>query len=575
MSKLGAVCLGIIGWGVLSLSQSASLQKEMLRELDRIHNAFYTLYAPRHWKKEFANWDLETQISQAKEKVLSHPDMTVKEYHRVLNEFLTSTQDFHVGMALHSTEGATLPFQVKGIGGQYFLVYIDRIKLPVSDFPFQVGDELISFGEEPVFDVITRLQKEMMGNIRLTPTHQELIEKFLTRRTGKLGMNIPKGSITIGVRPKGKQKNYTRQLRWDYSPEGIRYTGLETAQLPSPFSPMLALAPGSEANPLQKILDISLTAAPWVKGLGRFPAVGNPYSVGEKKSFVPDLGKKVWETSPLSSFYAYLFELPNQKVIGYVRIPHFMGNALAVFEFSQIIKHFESKADALVVDEMNNPGGSLFYMYALASMLSDQALVTPRHRMSITPSDVKGAYQALEILEQVEGTGQAKAVLGLNLNGYPMTYEFANFMRGYYEFIIAQWEAGKRLTEPYYIAGIDHIAPYPEAQFTKPILLLVNSLVFSGGDFFAAILQDNERATLLGSRTAGAGGFVVTEQASNLFGIEDIAITASIAERKNKKPIENLGVNPDIAYSFTVDDLRENYTGYVSAIHAGLGKLLQ
>ena len=52
----------------------------------------------------------------------------------------------------------------------------------------------------------------------------------------------------------------------------------------------------------------------------------------------------------------------------------------------------------------------------------------------------------------------------------------------------------------------------------------------------------------------------------NHSGIRNFLLTASFSERINHKPIENLGIKPDIFYELTPTDLQENYQEYVSAI---------
>ena len=100
--------------------------------------------------------------------------------------------------------------------------------------------------------------------------------------------------------------------------------------------------------------------------------------------------------------------------------------------------------------------------------------------------------------------------------------------------------------------------------------MLVNSLDFSCGDFFPAILQDNKRATILGTKTAGAGGYVLETSFLNLQGIAHFSYTGSIAFRLDGQPIENYGVTPDIVYNMTTYDLQNNYGQYTRTIQEAL-----
>ena len=110
--------------------------------------------------------------------------------------------------------------------------------------------------------------------------------------------------------------------------------------------------------------------------------------------------------------------------------------------------------------------------------------------------------------------------------------------------------------------------------YTKPILILINGRSISCGDLFAAILQDNKRATLFGTRTAGAGGAVFRHKFDNKFGIEFFTTTITHGERKNGDPIENLGVMPDIPYEITEEDIKSDYLPYANEINQAVKSLL-
>jgi C-terminal processing protease CtpA/Prc len=140
--------------------------------------------------------------------------------------------------------------------------------------------------------------------------------------------------------------------------------------------------------------------------------------------------------------------------------------------------------------------------------------------------------------------------------------------------IIQEWAAGRRLTDPLDLYGIDEIVP-TRYKYKKPILVLINELDFSAGDFFPATLQDNGRAKLLGTRTAGAGGYVLRFGFPNLSAIKTFSLTASLAERSDKDPIENLGVTPDVKYEISPEDLEFNYGPYKMKIIENLEEMLK
>jgi hypothetical protein len=426
----------------------------------------------------------------------------------------------------------------------------------------------VDFNGKKTADVVKAIAAQQGGNTAQTET--ALAALFLTSRHASSIGDVASGPVTVTVKPQGSDKPLTRQLLWDYTPEQINQPGSAktvwtmrsdgTADKPFPF-PTNMLSPVASELPT--------------------PTAANPFGLGGRDSFLPALGKKTWSSAADDIFSAYVYQLPDGRSIGYVRIPSYEvddANA-AVAEFAALAKRFQSTTDGLVIDQVNNPGGSVFYMYALASMLTDSPLSTPQHHVAITQDDVNSALQFLASAAKLKAAGMmnndgAVAALGAAQEGYPVDYEFLLHMIAYSQFIVDQWNAGKTLTDKTFLDGVDMINPSPTAQFTKPIVLLINELDFSGGDFFPATMQDNKRATLFGTRTAGAGGFVNSVKYPNNVGVAGFTMTGSISIRANNQPIENLGVTADVQYAPTAADLQNGFKDYAKNVNATLAKIL-
>jgi len=560
-------------------AEANATQQRMLRTLYQVASIFAEQYAPLDLKKSNFQLDLKREYGKAKAAIMADPDITTHQYQDLLAKLVASMRDYHVSISFNSTESSKLPFQVIGAEGRYYLAHIDREKLPAEIFPFKMGDEVVGFAGQPTAAAVKAIADAMTGNTK--QTDMRMAELFLTNRRRARGDNdIPQGKAEIVINSKGKL--YKVIMPWDYTPELVRLdVPVRNAGLLEPEGTM-----GAAASPVSGGFFSSLSQAfsaavhPLIDLFSaiRAEADENTFMIGARKSFVPRLGQVLWRSGEDDHFDAYIFKAKDGRKMGYIRIAAYDGENKEVQEFAKVMAKFQVETDALVIDQVSNPGGIIFYLYALASHLTDKPLVVPRHRFIIGEAV---AHQSAELLlkmmrpaPKVEKT-KKKDDEEPNAVGYPINGEFMAGLARSAQYILQQFNAGKRFTGLAYYKGLAAIdpAPKPEERYTKPILLLTNALDFSGGDFFPAIMQDNQRVTILGVRTAGAGG-IVDSFPINQFGVGEVRATSSLAQRPNGQPIENLGVTPDIPYEITARDLRTGFAEYRWKILQALNDML-
>ncbi|MBN9377977.1 MAG: hypothetical protein BGO14_00640 [Chlamydiales bacterium 38-26] len=585
-------CLSVIIFFIVSLpswgcSDALSDKKQMILELEGIKHIFQMQYAPMQWKKEQFAWELEDEIETAKQKVLSFDEVTIQDFHGIVKKIFASLRDFHVNVSFFTTESAYLPIQIRGAEGRYFIVHVDKKQLSPQLFPIKPGDEILYFDDKPIAQAMEDFQIQEFGDNK-GKTQKTKSEIMFTHRQAGRGHQIPQGPVIIQVKHQGVEGVKSYQLTWAYTPEKI----IQDLPLSNKKQANYNLGKKSNKKNFKEILR-SLDK-PWMTPYYK-PSLNHifepseshkeendpkeeenesPFILGAKKSMLPPLGR-IWWKNEKKYWNAYIFETPERRLVGYLRIPHYVDYlGESVKELAEIIQLFEERTDALVIDQLNNPGGLIFYMYSIASLLSNQALTTPRHHIKLTHADVFNALECIPALEDVSDDLEAEFLFGRHYGGYPVSYQFCQCWLHYCRFIQEEWTQGKTFTDAIHLLGVDAVNPHP-AAFTKPILLLINELDFSCGDFFPAILQDNQRVTTMGVQTAGAGGFVTFTPLKSRFSIGGFNITGSIAERADKSYIENAGVIPDVHYEISASDYQNHFFSFKEAILNELCKIIK
>ena len=566
LSALGLVSAMIPASFSVLASEPSVLRQDLISHLTIMKGIYQAEYAP-------GNKNLDDKTSEAIKTAESLPNLTLSDTRKILMSFIYSMKDYHVSISFQTSERATLPLIIKssknsGTGEQlkYFLEYIDRTELPADSFPFSVGDQIVRFSGSSIAQAIDQVQAETPP---ISPeTDRELAELALTRRSGARGNQVPRGPIILEIIPKGQTKPIISKLNWKYTPEHskdvrsvIASTGLSVVNVEIGFPFSL----------LHRRMDIDLA------GIEKsYSSEDTPYDIGVRKSFVPALGNKVQETTDSNPFHAYVFELPNNLRGGYIRIPNFFPDNpdTSIAAYSKIIDDFERDTDVLVIDLINNPGGYVLYLYALASHLSAIPLETTEHQISVVQVDMMAATKGLETLATIKDEVSAINLLGTTQNGFPVSMELVECLKNYFQFIQNQYLDGHRLSEPYPLLGVRKINP-SKVHYSKPILLLTNALDFSGADFFSSILQRNKRVSIFGAQTAGAGGFVNDVKYPNGLGIDTFRVTESVASCTDDRSKSMSGVLPETQYQMTPQDLTDNYSGYISAIRQKLTVMLR
>ncbi len=524
-------------------------------------------YGPYEWKRDVLRVDL-LNIGPWLTKV--NATKTDLQFFDVMSEYVSSLNDAHDVYTLPTNFSASLNFSVDIYDGLLLVDSINRTRLPASEFPFLTGYELVSIdgvNAQRVLDGLLRY--EIAANPRST---RRLAAELLTIRPQVLiptAPSVPEISTVVFRRPDGAMESY----RIPWSKSGVALTTVGKYPTPTPAADIQS----DEEEPayitlLRRLQNCRLPDHGYdrtVLGFGSRTPVFASALAALGNDFTQRLGRAAADT-----FYSGVMQVGPYKV-GFIRIPDYapLNQQAALTQFVTEIAFFQANTDGLIIDEMRNPGGSVSYANTLLSLVIPYRWNSVGFELRATSEWVMAISSALE---QAKASGAPPDIIAL-LQGLKDQIQSANHQN-----------RGRTKAIPLDDVTIER-DPAADSKgnviaYTKPLMVLVDEMSASGGDYFPATIQDNARGPLLGFRTMGAGGNVESWEAGS-YSQGFTRVTESLMSRNIDvvtpdfpvtRYVENVGVRPEIEYDYmTRENLIRGGAAFVDAFRDAIYNHIQ
>lgn len=493
-------------------------------------------YGPLEYKEKLLGISLNDL--EQKYTTLIEQTKTNSEFYYLLVKFVAEFKDSHFGARLPSTHKSYLGFRTDLINNKVLIETIDRKVLSESDFPFEKGDEIVSFNGVKPMEIIKKELYPYMGQ-GSDLTALRTATSLLAFRHASI-VPVKQGEVKLEIRKGNSDFLETVSLEWKLGGEPLDEFIDDTKMIPR-----YVLRPSPvEYDQIQLKMD------PFIERDFRCS--------GATRTKIPEDATIIMK-KPFTAYYH-----PTEKGnIGYLRIPHYSPREsdpkidayeLRFSQYEYAIAKLEENTVGLIIDQDHNCGGSVGYLHQIVSLFAEKPFAPTQFELLAN----KSSY--LSIKNWVD-------------DKYKYTLGYENYLE-VINLVKETWlNEESFLTKKFAIDGTKEIYPH-SVRYTKPIIVLIDEFSGSGGDAFPAMMQGLGRAKLLGTRTMGAGGHVQSlPPLSN--SMINVAITRSLFYHPNDVAIENNGASPDIKYTPTRDDFLYEYRGYQKFYLNELFKLLE
>jgi hypothetical protein len=529
----------------LTAQLTPSQREEDFRQLATV---LWKQYGPYEWKRELFRFDL-MDLSPWLERVRSSRNDL--EYLETCFRYVHSLNDGHVTITFPSSFVTSMPIDVDLYDGRLLVERVNTQAFPPAQFPLAIGDEVIAIDGRPALDI---LRQDLMPFQGFAFERQKLrfaASTLFLRLQSRLprAAETPARSLVALRRPDGTE--YSVTLNWTRQGLALSTLGL------LPEFPLAKPASGypSTGYPANDYMDGLLrlgyagVPAPLVAATPSLMAEDRPQGLlGFGQSNPYYTLPAGFERRTTTNFFTGTFSSGGRR-LGLLRIGTMappQGLVAAYAEIDREIRWLQENTDGLIVDVSRNNGGFVIYvnelirrltrepfesvgfeMRASASRLAAISAEFDNARVQGAPAWVLASYEALirgmqqAFLENRGRTGP------IPLNAPTLTVQPAT----------------------------DNGVPY---GYSKPLIVVTDEFSVSGGDMFAATIQDMGRGKLVGFRTGGLGAVVNpgggggwSETSLNLStGLMVRSRTVSIEGYPSTNYIENVGVHPDIELDY-------------------------
>ncbi len=566
-------------------AQDALTREQRVLDLTQLASFYAKNYAPYEWKRDTSGFDL-LRLTPWLVKIWRADDL---EFHEALIEYVASLNDAHDLIAFPTTFSANLGLSVDIYDGKVLIDGINPITLPRPQFPFAIGDELVSVDGRSAQQLIQSFRKyAIAANRRST---DRVAASRIVSRSQQIMPHLPDigNSASVVIKSAATGATSTYVIPWVktgipvLSQGPVPTPGLGSGRL-SIQQEGLAAAPDAATGAEGSVFQVADLAAPDntlpsymdpVRALLNAGVSKDYFSVLNNGSRFPIYGPPpgfVLRPVPVGqpAFFLTGTYVSNGVRIGLIRIPSMSppNVAIALQQLDQEIAFFNANTDALIVDVMRNPGGLVSFVEAISQRFIPTPFRTIGFEIRATAAWVFSFASQLTFARLT--------------NAPPAVIE--NLQRNYDEVFRAYNEKrGRSAPVSLNATGSLTLEPSPIA-YTKPLMVLTDEFSASGGDMFPAIIQDNGRGPIFGMRTMGAGGSVVGFNGT-AFTESFFRVTVSLMNRGTiiQTPefppapyIENIGVRPNIVVDYmTRANLMSGGAPFVQAFTQAIVNLAQ
>jgi hypothetical protein len=551
MTKFIAAIILVSASGVADAQHLTPAQKQA--DLHYLASLFATYYAPLDWKKQLLGFDALDLAPWLDRAAKTTNDL---DFYDLEVEYVGSLKDTHATFILPSDFIARLGFTVDIYDGAILIDSINRAILPQTEYPFAIGDELVSVDGKDVQQAIKDLGRFANYGGNPIASRRLLVGKLVTRAQSTLphAVDVGESASVVIRRQSGAFESYT--IPW--SKTG---TPLEVGPVPSPMlEPRSLERPNDHLDEVEKAqfsgdLQVQQT------GLLNYGAT-TPMFLGALSKF--DFTRRLGASSS-DFFYSGVFVFDGLK-IGFLRIPNYTPSSTpaAVQQLEKELAYFNDNTDGLIVDEMHNSGGNLCFGETVAAHLIPYPFRATGYALRPYWTRILGYYSAMI---KAKANGESLDVI--------QQYEQV------YNAMLAANTAGKLVTDPLPLcsSSLDK-DPAKDRNgnviaYTKPIVMIMDEFSISTADSVAATFQDAGRGLLYGMRSGGAGGNNTTFNAGPY--TEGVTgMTLALQVRKNaiaadgyptSQFIENIGVRPDFPNDYmTKENLLQSGLPFVTGL---------